>query len=190
MDGKVERILKRVFLLKTKNEISKEKLIIKKSFFNTSKRSSDYAQAIMEIGALVCKPALPSCGICPLTKNCKAYKRKDFLIKTKNKFNKTKYFQANVYRYKNKYLLIKNKKFNFLKNLVIFPMTEINKEKFKKSVSKKINIKMSNMNMKIIINKNNKIKNTKDSLLLDKSNINKYILPSFTKKIFNSLYHF
>ena len=69
-------------------------------------------------------------------------------------------------------------------------MTEINKEKFNQSVSKKINIKMSNMNMKIIINKNNKTKNTKDSLLLDKSNLNKYILPSFTKKIFNSLYHF
>ena len=62
-------------------------------------------------------------------------------------------------------------------------MNEINKEKFNQSVSKKINIKMSNMNMKIIINKNNKIKTTKDSLLLDKSNLNKYILPSFTKNI-------
>ena len=41
---------------------------------------------------------------------------------------------------------------------------------------------MSNMNMKIIINKNNKIKKTKDCLLLDESNLNKYILPSFTKK--------
>ena len=41
--------------------------------------------------------------------------------------------------------------------------------------------------MKIIINKNNKIKKTRDSLLLDKTNINKYILPSFTKKIFNSV---
>jgi len=189
MDGNVERIIKRIFLLKKENEITKENLIKKKSFFNYSKRSSDYAQAIMEIGALVCKPTLPSCGICPLTVNCKAYKRKDFLIKSKNKFNKTKYFEANIYRYNNKYLLIKNKKFNFLKNLVIFPMNEINEKKFKHSISKKINIKMSNMNMKIIINKNNKIKKTRDSLLLDKSNINKYILPSFTKKIFNSLSH-
>ena len=40
---------------------------------------------------------------------------------------------------------------------------------------------MSNMNMKIIINKKNKIKN-KRWPLLDKTNINKYILPSFTKK--------
>ena len=66
-------------------------------------------------------------------------------------------------------------------------MTEINQKTFKCSVHKKINVKMSNMNMKIIINKNNKIKNIRDSLFLDKSNINKYILPSFTKKIFNSV---
>jgi len=190
MDGNVERILKRVFLLKKENEISKDNLIKKKSFFSTSKRSSDYAQAIMEIGALVCKPVLPSCILCPLTQNCKAYKSKDFLVKTKNKFNKTKYFVANVYEHKNKYLLIKNKKFNFLKNLVIFPMTEINKEKFNQSARKKINVKMSNMNMKIIINKNKKIKKSKGSFFLDDSNVNKYMLPSFTKKIFNSLSHF
>ena len=189
MDGNVERILKRVFLLKTKNDISKENLNKKKSFFSFSKRSNDYAQAIMEIGALICKPILPSCALCPLSQNCKAFKIKDFLIKSKNKFNKTKYFEANVFKYKNKYLLIKNKKFNFLKNLVIFPMNEINQKKFKYSVYKKINIKMSNMNMKIIINKKNKIKKTSDSLLLNKSNINKYILPSFTKKIFNSVSH-
>ena len=189
MDGNVERIIKRIFLLKAENEIRKENLIKKKSFFNYSKRSSDYAQAIMEIGALVCKPTLPSCDMCPLTLNCKAYKRQDFLINSKNKFNKTKYFEANIYTYKNKYLLIKNKKFNFLKNLVIFPMNEIDENKFKQSVSKKINIKISNMNMKIIINKNNKIKKTRESLLVNKSNINKYMLPSFTKKIFNSLSH-
>ena len=125
----------------------------------------------MEIGALVCKPKLPLCSLCPLTQNCKAYINKDFLIKNKNKFNKIKYFEANIYENKNKYLLIKNKKFNFLKNLVIFPMTEINKEKFKQSASKKINVKMSNMNMKIIINKNNRFKTTKNSLFLNKSNI-------------------
>ena len=141
----------------------------------------------MELGAFVCKPTLPSCHICPLIDNCKAYKKKDFALKNKNKFNKTKYFEANIYRYKNKYLLIKNRKFNFLKNLLIFPMTEINQKKFKYSAFKKINVKMSNMNMKIIINKNEKKKVIKDSLKLDKTNMNKYILPSFTKKIFNSV---
>ena len=189
MDGNVERILKRVFLLKTNEEISKENLNEKKSFFSFSKRSSDYAQAIMEIGALICKPSSPTCILCPIVESCKAFKNNDFLIKSKNKFNKTKYFEANVYRYKSKYLLIKNKRFNFLKNLFIFPMTEINQKKFKYSMLKKINVKMSNMNMKIIINKNSKIKKTRDCLLLDDTNLNKYILPSFTKKIFNSATH-
>ena len=187
MDGNVERILKRVFLLKTNYEISKENLNKKKSFFGLSKRSSDYAQAIMEIGALICKPSSPSCMHCPITENCKAYKSKDFLIRSQNKFNKTKYFEANVYKYKNKYLLIKNKKFNFLKNLVIFPMTEIDKKKFNRSIYNKINVKMSNMNMKIIINKNAKVKKTKNGIFLDKKIIKNYILPSFTKKILNSV---
>ena len=187
MDGNVERILKRIFLLKKKNETYKDNLNKKKSFFSFSKRSSDYAQAIMDIGAVVCKPKLPLCNLCPITENCKAFKFKDFVIKPKDKFNKTKYFEANIYSYKNKYLLIKNKKFNFLKNFFIFPMTEINKKKFNHSDYKKINVKISNMNMKIVIKKNKKLKQIRDSLFLDKSNMNNYILPSFTKKIFNSV---
>ena len=187
MDGNVERILKRVFLLKKKKETFKDNLNKKKTFFKFSKRSSDYAQAIMEIGALVCKPKLPLCNLCPISENCKAFKFKDFIIKPKDKFNKIKYFEANVYSYKNKYLLIKNKKFNFLKNFFIFPMTEINKKKFNHSDYKKINVKISNMKMKIVIKKNKKLKKIRDSLFLDKTNMNNYILPSFTKKIFNSV---
>ena len=40
-------------------------------------------------------------------------------------------------------------------------MNEINKEKYQLSIDKKINIKLSNMNMKIIINENNNKKNKK-----------------------------
>ena len=141
----------------------------------------------MEIGALICRPSLPICTLCPLTTYCKAYKKKDFAIISNNKVNKTKYFEAQVYKNNNKYLVIKNKKFNFLRNLVIFPMNEINKEKYQLSIDKKINIKLSNMNMKIIINENNNRKKIENSFLLDKSNFSKFILPSFTKKIFNSL---
>ena len=187
LDGNVERILKRVFYLKSEKEISKVNLHKKKSFFGKSNRSSDYAQAIMEIGALICKPTKPLCYECPINKGCIAYKKKDFDIKSKNKFNKVKYFETDIYRNKNKYLLIKNKKFNFLKNLLIFPMREINQKKFKSSLNQRINIKMSNMDMKIIINQKNKKIDFRNSFLLDKHNIKKYILPSFTKKIFKSI---
>ena len=46
---------------------------------------------------------------------------------------------------------------------------------------------MSNMDMKIAINKKNKKVNLSNSFLLDKNDIKKYILPSFTKKIFKSV---
>lgn len=36
--------------------------------------SADYNQAIMDIGATVCKPALPTCPDCPLKKQCFAFR--------------------------------------------------------------------------------------------------------------------
>ena len=187
LDGNVERILKRVFYLRKEYEISKSNLNKKKKFFGTSKRSSDYAQAIMEIGALICKPNKPLCIECPIKKNCISFKKNNFEIKSKNKFNKVKYFEAKIYRNRNKYLLIKNEKFNFLKNLLIFPMKEVEEDKYKFSLNTKIKIKMSNMDMKIILNKNNRLPKIKGSFVLDKNKIQNTILPSFTKKIFKSI---
>ena len=187
LDGNVERILKRVFYLRNDNEISKDNIINKKFFFGKSNRSSDYAQAIMEIGALICKPANPLCFECPISKNCRSFKKNDFEITSKNKFNKIKYFEANIYQNQNKYLLIKNSKFKFLNNLLIFPMKEVEKNKFNTSLNKKINIKISNMDMKIVLNKKDKFIKIKNSYLLNKKDIKNQILPSFTKKIFNSV---
>ena len=75
LDGNVERILKRVFYLKKQKEISKENLHQKKIFFGETIRASDYAQAIMEIGALICKPSNPLCYQCPISQNCKSFKK-------------------------------------------------------------------------------------------------------------------
>ena len=50
-------------------------------------------------------------------------------------------------------------------------MVEIDENKFENSTQKKINVKMSNMDMKIIINKNTKVKKTNNSIILDKENI-------------------
>lgn len=37
-----------------------------------AQRVGDFNQAMMELGALVCSPVSPSCGTCPLAKECKA----------------------------------------------------------------------------------------------------------------------
>ena len=151
LDGNVERVLKRYLFLKSEKDIKKEKLIKKKSVFGTSSRSSDYAQALMELGSLICKPSGPLCNNCPIYNKCASFKLKDFKILKKIKSNKVKYFKADIYYGKEKTFLIKNNKFNFLKNLLIFPMNEIKAIEYNSSKSKKFQIKISNINMKILI---------------------------------------
>ncbi len=183
LDGNVERILKRVLFLRSDGDISKENIQISKNFFGLSEKASDYAQAIMELGALVCRPTSPLCEKCPISMNCISYKRKDFFLIKKTKKNKIKYFEANIYINENKMLLVRNKKFNFLKNLLIFPMNEIDKSKFNSSAKVKTKIKISNIDMNIVINKN-KIKSTNKGVILNRKNITSEVIPSFTKKLF------
>ena len=180
LDGNIERVLKRYLYLKKDKEIQKDNLIQKKSIFGISSRSRDYAQALMELGALICKPNNPVCNQCPISQKCKSYKKKDFKLLKKIKKNKEKYFILKVYKKDQRYLLIKNTKFNFLKNLTIFPMEELSKPK---NFDENLNLKMSNMNMNIKIQylKNNK--NYQSSYWLDKKKLGNHMLPSFTKKI-------
>ena len=188
LDGNVERILKRVFYLKKEKEISKENLHQKKNFFRETIRASDYAQAIMEIGALICKPSNPLCYQCPISTNCKSFKKNDFEIIKINKFNKQKFFEANIFQNKqNNYYLLKNRKFNFLKDMPIFPMNEIPKTKFKNHLGKRINIKMSNMDMKIAINMKNNLPEKSDGFFINVKDLSNWTLPSFTKKILNTI---
>ena len=77
LDGNIERVLKRYLYLKKENEINKENLIEKKKIFAYSNRASDYAQALMELGALICKPNNPHCEQCPISNKCIALKKKD-----------------------------------------------------------------------------------------------------------------
>tara|TARA_B100000029_G_scaffold493359_1_gene555749 strand:- start:754 stop:1746 length:993 start_codon:yes stop_codon:yes gene_type:complete len=188
LDGNVERVLKRVFYLKNKEDISKENLHKKKSFFGETNRSSDYAQAIMEIGALIGKPINPICNQCPISKYCKSYKKRDFQIFSINKFNKKKYFEVSIFKNKlNKYLLIKNHQFNFLKDLPIFPMNEISKLKFKNHLGKRMNIKMSNMDMRIALKKVKNYNYKKKGFYIEGRDHINLTLPSFTKKIFSNI---
>ena len=180
LDGNIERVLKRYLFLKKDEEIQKKNLANKKNIFGTTLRSSDYAQALMELGALICKPNNPICNQCPISKNCKSYKRKDFSLTKNIKKNKEKYFILKVYKKNQRYLLIKNTKFNFLKNLSIFPMVELSNPK---NFNENLNFKMSNMNMNIKIQYLKKNQKYNSSYWMDKKKLNSYMLPSFTKKI-------
>ena len=184
LDGNIERVLKRYLYLKKESQIQKKNLIKNKKVFGISDRSSDYAQALMELGALICKPNNPICEECPISKNCKSFVKKDFVLNKIKKKNKDKFFIVKVYKKNNKYLLIKNNKFNFLKNLNIFPMQEvINPIKFNQN----LNFKISNMNMHIKIQNDKLIQSKPFSYWIDAKKLKNYTLPTFTKKILNYL---
>ncbi len=105
-----------------------------------------------------------------------------------NKFNKQIFFEANIFQNKkNNYYLLKNRKFNFLKDMPIFPMNEIPKIKFRKHVGKRINIKMSNMDMRIAITMKNNLPEKKNGFFVDVKDLTNLTLPSFTKKIINTI---
>ena len=184
LDGNIERVLKRYLYLKKKKEIQKDNLIQKKTIFGTTLRSSDYAQALMELGALICKPNNPICSQCPIKKNCKSFSKKDFTLTKNIKKNKDKYFILKVYKKDQRYLLIKNTKFNFLKNLSIFPMEELSNPK---NFNKNLNFKMSNMNMNIKIQYSKDNQKFSSAYWFDRKKFDSYMLPSFTKKVFQYL---
>ena len=180
LDGNIERVLKRYLYLKEKKEIQKDNLLQKKTIFGTTLRSSDYAQALMELGALICKPNNPICNQCPIRNNCKSFRNKDFTLTKNIKKNKDKYFILKVYKKNQRYLLIKNTKFNFLKNLSIFPMEELTNPK---NFNENLNFKMSNMNMNIKIQYSKDNRKYSSAYWFDRKKLGSYMLPSFTKKV-------
>ena len=184
LDGNIERVLKRYLYLKKEYQITKEYLHEEKKVFGSTSRSSDYAQALMELGALICKPNNPNCEQCPILVKCISYKKKDFVLNKIKKKNKDKYYLLKVSKKNQKYLLIKNTKFNFLKNFNIFPMQELIKPK---NFNKDLNIKISNMNMNIKIKYDNKSRSESKPNWIDPKNLQNYTLPTFTKKIVNYL---
>ena len=184
LDGNIERVLKRYLYLKKKDQIKKENLMKNKKIFGTSYRSSDYAQALMELGALICKPNKPLCYKCPISNKCKSYVKNDFILTKIKKKNKDKYFLLKVYKKNNKYLLVKNKTFNFLKNFNIFPMQELTKPK---NFNQNLNFKMSNMNMNIKVEFNKIGSEIPHSYWIDPKKLKNYTLPTFTKKIVSYL---
>ena len=118
IDGNVKRVFAR-YLNKRESKINFEKLISlnKKKLFITN-RNSDFIEALMEFGALICKPKDPKCSQCCLNKSCR-YLKSSKKIKT-SRVKKIKIMNYNIFCYlkKNKQIaLTKKNEISFLKNL-------------------------------------------------------------------------
>ena len=87
LDGNVKRILRRYFNISYKNNSKTEKILWEKSIFVTpSKKTSQFIQAMMDIGSLVCTRSKPNCRMCPL-RELKCLYTEDVQKISKNKKN-------------------------------------------------------------------------------------------------------
>ena len=189
VDGNVKRVFARN-LNKKKEKINFKKLFLtnSKNLFNTN-RNADFVEALMEFGALTCKPKDPICGNCCLNKSCKYFKS-SYKITTTNK-KKVKEMNYDIFCYLNKkkqIALTKENKIGFLKN---FNLPEIKKMKnisenknWKYLGSYKNSISNLKLNINLYYRFSNKIPSAYNWYLLKD---NKEFIPSFTKKIFKQV---
>ncbi len=72
LDGNVERVMSRLHLVETPLPAAKPELMAHAAALTPKLRPGDYAQAVMDLGATVCTPRNPICGLCPWRIRCRA----------------------------------------------------------------------------------------------------------------------
>ncbi len=74
VDGNVYRVLSRVFGISTPidSTLGRREFRELAGVLIDREAPGDHNQAVMELGAMVCKPVAPDCGTCPLTSRCVA----------------------------------------------------------------------------------------------------------------------
>jgi len=73
VDGNIERVVARLFAVKTPLPAAKPEIKRLARTLTPAQRAGDFAQALMDLGASVCSAKRPSCLMCPLQSECAAH---------------------------------------------------------------------------------------------------------------------
>lgn len=131
LDGNVFRVLSRFFGKEIPINTTEGKKYygeIAQSLLD-KKYPGKYNQALMDFGAVVCKPAAPLCLQCPLQKKCIAFlenKVQVLPVNTKKISQKNRFFNYLLVHYKNKYYVRKRTGKDIWENLYEFILIESN----------------------------------------------------------------
>jgi A/G-specific adenine glycosylase len=74
VDGNIARILARLMALDRPIAQARGEIDEAARMLAPSQRPGDFAQALMDIGATICRPRNPECGSCPLARDCAAFR--------------------------------------------------------------------------------------------------------------------
>src|SRR3546814_8520649 len=77
VDANIERVIARHRLIETPLPMAKRAIRAALAPLVPADRPGDFAQALMDLGATVCTPRSPACGICPVMADCRAHGRAD-----------------------------------------------------------------------------------------------------------------
>jgi A/G-specific adenine glycosylase len=190
IDGNVKRVFSRI-VNRSETTIDLVKIIESNSkfLFNT-KRNSDFAEALMEFGALICKPKEPECFKCNIRTSCKYFKsdKKFKQIKKIKPLEKSYDIFCSINKTKNKIALTKKHNLGFLHNFYLPPIRETSVKNKIKDWNFHSNFKNSISNKKLNINLYYKYSSTLplQSQWFSLKTNNEFI-PTFTKKIFKQI---
>lgn len=133
VDGNVYRVLGRYYGIHTAINSTEGKKVFKAlatDIIDTD-HPADFNQAIMEFGAIQCRPSSPDCSICPLKETCMAFLKNEISVlpvKIKNNKPKNKYFNFLVYiSDSGETILEKRQGKGIWQNLYQFPLLETKK---------------------------------------------------------------
>ena len=70
IDGNIERVVARLFAVTTPLPTAKEEIRALAVKLTPTQHAGDFAQAMMDLGAMLCSTRHPACGLCPLISGC------------------------------------------------------------------------------------------------------------------------
>lgn len=132
VDGNVFRVISRIFGIKKAIDSAEGKKYFAKLAFDLldKNKAGIYNQALMDFGAVVCKPANPRCDSCVFIKYCKAYQHdiiSSLPVKEKRKKIKKRWFYYIVLEYRGRIYIKKRMNNDIWKNLYEFVLIETEK---------------------------------------------------------------
>ena len=133
VDGNVKRVLARLLVMKepVNKASSTKKFQEKADQLLEPKQPGTFNQAMMELGATVCKPQQPLCGSCPVQKMCRAYQSArvlDYPIKLKKQPTPQYRIAVGVVFKNDRVLITRRKPSGLLGGLWEFPGGKIQKD--------------------------------------------------------------
>jgi A/G-specific adenine glycosylase len=101
VDGNVERVVTRLFAIEAAPPATKEIVRERLRPLVPGGQPGEFAEALMDLGATICTPTNPACGLCPLFGSCAARRlgrQLDFPVKASRRQRPTRYGIAYVAR--------------------------------------------------------------------------------------------